>query len=165
MYVDGIWKLGDFSLVATKGPQGSEPFVVDPNGIGTNGYRAPEQITLSQFNEKVDIWGIGCIMHELVIGKPLFLNDYAIAGSPSGYTEKAATGVDTVDVIQPLSVQLNSCLSSFHWKDKHPIKMTLLQMLAVSPQERPTAHEIIRDSLQKLIDAHAPAIRTESGLR
>ena len=35
-------------------------------------YRAPEIIFELQFNEKVDIWSLGCIMFELMTLKPLF---------------------------------------------------------------------------------------------
>jgi serine/threonine protein kinase len=164
MQVDGVWKLGDFSLVAARGPQGSEQFVVDPNSVGTGGYRSPEQITLSHFNDKVDIWAMGCILNELVTGKALFANDYAIAG-PSGYAEKAASAVEAADVIQPLSAQLSTCVSAFkNWKEKTQIKQSLLQMFAVSPEDRPAASDIIQDALQRLIDIRAPSVRTDSGL-
>ena len=35
-------------------------------------YRAPEVIFNLQFNEKIDIWSLGCILVELVCNKPLF---------------------------------------------------------------------------------------------
>ena len=35
-------------------------------------YRSPEVIFELQFNEKIDIWSLGCIVCELIIGKPIF---------------------------------------------------------------------------------------------
>jgi serine/threonine protein kinase len=35
-------------------------------------YRAPEIIFHLQFNEKIDIWSLGCITYELITKKPLF---------------------------------------------------------------------------------------------
>jgi serine/threonine protein kinase len=35
-------------------------------------YRSPEIIFNIQFNEKIDIWSLGCIFAELIINKPLF---------------------------------------------------------------------------------------------
>jgi len=36
-------------------------------------WHAPEMIFSSEnCNEKVDIWSVGCIMAELILGKPLF---------------------------------------------------------------------------------------------
>ena len=39
--------------------------------ISTRYYRAPEIIYNLMFNEKIDIWSIGCIIAELVRNKPL----------------------------------------------------------------------------------------------
>ena len=35
-------------------------------------YRSPEIIFQLQFNEKIDIWSLGCIIYELITKKPLF---------------------------------------------------------------------------------------------
>jgi len=45
---------------------------------GTPGYRAPEQLEPERlYNEKLDIWGLGCILYELAIRLPAFLDDSA----------------------------------------------------------------------------------------
>ena len=42
-------------------------------------YQAPELVSGDHvYNNKVDIWALGCILYELVTGKRLFRNDYAI---------------------------------------------------------------------------------------
>ena len=42
------------------------------NEIQTRYYRAPEVILKTEFDEKSDIWSIGCILYELLTGKILF---------------------------------------------------------------------------------------------
>jgi serine/threonine protein kinase len=38
-------------------------------------YRAPELINQKFFDYKVDIWSLGCVLGELIYGKPLFVGD------------------------------------------------------------------------------------------
>ena len=47
---------------------------------GTPGYRAPELIQEEKwaYNNKVDIWALGCILHELVTGTKPFATDIAV---------------------------------------------------------------------------------------
>ena len=40
--------------------------------LGTAPYMAPEIITFQKYDEKVDIWAIGVIAHELLFGKRPF---------------------------------------------------------------------------------------------
>jgi serine/threonine protein kinase len=40
---------------------------------GTSGYRAPEVLlALPQYDGRVDTWSLGCVMAEVLIGRPLF---------------------------------------------------------------------------------------------
>lgn len=47
---------------------------------GTRGYRAPELIRdgKSGYNNKVDIWSLGCILYELVVGERAFSDDWSV---------------------------------------------------------------------------------------
>lgn len=40
--------------------------------VGTPYYMSPEQIKEHKYNEKSDIWGLGCIVYEIVTLKPPF---------------------------------------------------------------------------------------------
>lgn len=65
---NGNLKLGDFGLSKEK-VEGK----LMTNRVQTLWYKAPEIILGSQsYNEKIDIWGIGCLLAELLIGSPLF---------------------------------------------------------------------------------------------
>ena len=43
--------------------------------IGTVYYYAPEMVTKTGFNEKSDIWSLGCVFYELITGHPPFLGN------------------------------------------------------------------------------------------
>lgn len=46
---------------------------------GTGGYRAPELIRdIHQFTNKVDIWALGCILHELTNKSEAFKDDWDV---------------------------------------------------------------------------------------
>ena len=60
-------KLIDFGSIINKQKLTYKNFYVS-----TRYYRAPEIIYNLMFNEKIDIWSIGCIIAELVRNKPLF---------------------------------------------------------------------------------------------
>src|ERR1700685_4043229 len=47
---------------------------------GTDCYRAPEllQYPKATYNNKVDIWSMGCIMYEIRIGRKPFNNDWEV---------------------------------------------------------------------------------------
>ncbi|CAM6005587.1 unnamed protein product [Sphagnum balticum] len=79
---DGTIKLGDFSISRSKKGQVSAPAQgegetgksgqMTPN-ITTRYYRAPEIIYGSRdYDESIDIWGLGCTLAELVLHQPIF---------------------------------------------------------------------------------------------
>ena len=60
-------KLGDFGL--SKVMTGS---VFATTHVGTPYYMAPELIEDQTYNEKIDIWAIGCILYEMCAKSPPF---------------------------------------------------------------------------------------------
>lgn len=71
--MDKNWKIADFGL--TVEGTSSEPLETY-QAKGTTGYRAPElilpDITPKAYTNKVDIWGLGCIIYELATGIQAF---------------------------------------------------------------------------------------------
>jgi len=74
---DTTWKITDFGL-ASEGT--SKKLVTSNYGRGKPSYRAPELILNSKsgFNNKVDIWSLGCILFEMVTGTKAFNGDHAV---------------------------------------------------------------------------------------
>lgn len=65
-------KLCDFGLVRHLGKDEDNEAVMT-EGVATRWYRAPELLLGSQaYDEKVDMWSVGCIMAEMIMKSPLF---------------------------------------------------------------------------------------------
>jgi len=65
-------KICDFGLVRHIGFE-REDDVVLTEGVATRWYRAPEILLGSQkYDEKADMWSVGCILAEMVLKNPLF---------------------------------------------------------------------------------------------
>ena len=56
---------------------GSSAFLGDSlsSYVQSRSYRAPEVVLGLQYDQRVDIWSLGCILFELLTGKVLFVND------------------------------------------------------------------------------------------
>jgi cell division cycle 2-like protein len=64
---DGILKVCDFGLARKQTKR-----AVYTNWVVTLWYRAPELLLgESSYNDKIDIWSVGCILAELILGEPL----------------------------------------------------------------------------------------------
>lgn len=67
LHSDHSLKLCDFGFARTLSTNGTQtPYV------STRWYRAPELLVNAEYGKPVDIWAVGCIMGEIVDGKPLF---------------------------------------------------------------------------------------------
>ena len=70
------WKIADFGLTSEAT---SSRLVTSRYGRGKPGYRAPELISeQSGYNNKTDMWALGCITGELITGVKTFSGDYAV---------------------------------------------------------------------------------------
>jgi serine/threonine protein kinase len=66
-------KLLDFGTSKFLRSSGSEFSTVEAMYIGTPRYMAPEQLTLGRpVDQRTDIWAMGCILFEMLAGKPPF---------------------------------------------------------------------------------------------
>uniref|UniRef100_A0A8C6VSB0 mitogen-activated protein kinase n=1 Tax=Naja naja TaxID=35670 RepID=A0A8C6VSB0_NAJNA len=103
--------------------------------VVTRWYRAPEVIlNWMHYTQTVDIWSVGCIMAEMVMGRPLFKgNDHL-----DQLTEiMKVTGTPTQDFVQKLQSQDVSCCFSMNLLEK---------MLVLDPEKRITASEALAHS-------------------
>jgi serine/threonine protein kinase len=73
---DEVWKIADFGFTS-EGT--SHDCRVSSDRRGTSGYMAPEFFDETpSFNNKLDIWSMGCILYELVVGQKAFQTDQAV---------------------------------------------------------------------------------------
>jgi serine/threonine protein kinase len=76
---DGKWKMADFGLTEEGTTRKSKS---TKHAKGTASYRAPELAPPydqeAKFNQKVDIWAMGCILYEIIFQRQAFDDDYGV---------------------------------------------------------------------------------------
>ena len=120
------WRLADFGLTCEgKDTNGH----TTRNGRGTPSYRAPEllQEDKAVFNNKVDIWSLGCILYELAAGKKAFSSDLAVCHHAISK--------------QPLTVAFDI----FDQETKASLTDQLRRMLEIEPASRPSAASLFEE--------------------
>ena len=66
-------KVADFGLARSIANLNGEEVPIYTDYVATRWYRAPEILLGStSYNESVDMWSVGCILGELVLGKAIF---------------------------------------------------------------------------------------------
>jgi serine/threonine protein kinase len=118
---DSAWKLADFGFASDAN---SQSFQTSSKGRGTPCYRAPEFFADHNpgFNNKVDIWSMGCILYELAVGRRAFENDYSILE----YRLSRNPPIVSLD-------------DNFSNDEKDTIKKNITVMLQLDPSLRPSA--------------------------
>lgn len=71
------WKIAEFGLTSEAT---SNRLVTSPYARGKPCYRAPELLSESKpcYNNKLDMFSLGCILYELVTGEKAFSTDFAV---------------------------------------------------------------------------------------
>ncbi|KAH1084029.1 hypothetical protein J1N35_023790 [Gossypium stocksii] len=124
--------------------------------VATRWYRAPELCGsfFSKYTPAIDIWSIGCIFAEVLMGKPLFPGKSVVhqlelitdlIGTPSLET---ISGVRNDKARKYLSEMRKKKSVPFSQKfpNADPLAVRLLQrLLAFDPKDRPTAEEALAD--------------------
>ncbi|CAN8270175.1 unnamed protein product [Cochlearia groenlandica] len=130
--------------------------------VATRWYRAPELCGsfCSKYTPAIDIWSIGCIFAEVLLGKPLFPGKSVVhqldlmtdlLGTPKSET---IAGVRNEKARKYLSQMRKKNLVPFSQKfpNADPLALRLLQrLLAFDPKDRPTATEALTDPYFKAI--------------
>uniref|UniRef100_A0A803YR25 mitogen-activated protein kinase n=1 Tax=Meleagris gallopavo TaxID=9103 RepID=A0A803YR25_MELGA len=121
--------------------------------VVTRWYRAPEVIlNWMHYTQTVDIWSVGCIMAEMIMGRPLFRgNDHLdqlkeimkITGTPSQDFVQKLKSQEAKNYIKSLpKVQKKDFASVL--KHASPLAVNLLEnMLVLDAEERVTAAEAL----------------------
>lgn len=68
-------KIGDFGLSRVMGQESVYAYT----RVGTPYYMSPEQINAKKYNEKSDIWSLGCVIYEIAALRPPFTADNQLA--------------------------------------------------------------------------------------
>ena len=81
-----MWKIADFGFST----DATSVYMVSEMRRGTLCYRAPELLLFSTYNDRVDIWALGCVLYERICGRAVFggdgdweINKYAQHANPT----------------------------------------------------------------------------------
>jgi len=124
--------------------------------VSTRYYRAPEiMLTWQHYDKAVDIWSIGCIFAEMLIGKPLFpgkdhINQFSLIcdllGTPSDQLMKTICSENTLKYVQSLP-RRQKVPFNVKFPNVDPVALDLLEkMLCFDPQSRITAIDALAHS-------------------
>jgi serine/threonine protein kinase len=108
--------LSDFGVARLTG---ASTITLTGTTLGTVSYMAPEQLENHQVGPSADVWSLGVVLLESLTGRRVY------TGTPS---EVIARRLGEVDPVPPAIPE--------------PWKALLSRMLARSPGQRPTAHEV-----------------------
>lgn len=100
-------------------------------GRGTSSYRSPELVRELIYNNKVDIWALGCIVYELIFLEKAFGSDMAVYDYYLNYTYSGKKIELSFDEVLCPSVTI-----------QHALKTLLHSMLEVEYWKRPRAVQI-----------------------
>ncbi|XP_009804117.1 putative serine/threonine-protein kinase At1g54610 [Nicotiana tabacum] len=141
---EGILKIADFGLAAFYDPEQKQPMT---SRVVTLWYRPPELLLgATRYGVGVDLWSAGCILAELLAGKPIMPGRteveqlhkiFKLCGSPSDeYWKKFKLPNATLfKPQQPYKRCIADTFKDFP-SSSHPLVETLL---AIDPDERGTA--------------------------
>jgi serine/threonine protein kinase len=121
---------------------------------GSPGFFAPEMIINgSYFGDKADVWSIGCILLELVLGHEKFCDVWMTAYDYEVLQDKEVFTGTITETVQHLPAHLNfsNDLNSF-----------ILQFLQMKPSQRPTVRQLAPHAwLEGMLDEDL--VRQKSG--
>ncbi|MEX0978043.1 MAG: serine/threonine-protein kinase [Pirellulales bacterium] len=141
---DGDVKLIDFALAARRKSGLARLFAVKSKIQGTRSYMSPEQIRGQPLDERADIYSYGCMVHELLGGKPPY----------TGTSTNELLNKHLKSPIPPLQAANRNVTDDF--------ASLLRTMLAKKPQERPqTMNDVLNELLVTPVFKIPPAVRKQ----
>ncbi|XP_077227089.1 putative serine/threonine-protein kinase At1g54610 [Tasmannia lanceolata] len=141
---DGILKIADFGLASFYDPGHRQPMT---SRVVTLWYRPPELLLgATYYGVGVDLWSAGCILAELLAGKPIIPGRteveqlhkiFKLCGSPSEEYWKTAKFPHAA-IVKPQQPYKRCIAETF--KELPPSSLPLIEtLLAIDPDERGTA--------------------------
>ncbi|MDO8615442.1 MAG: protein kinase [Dehalococcoidia bacterium] len=131
MTADGTAKLGDFGLAVALD---RSRVTMAGMMLGTVAYMPPEQALGRQADARSDLYSLGCVLYEMVTGRPPFLGD------------------DTVAII---SQHINTAPVAPTWHNPdvpRALESLVMRLLAKNPDERPESASAILDALGAIME-------------
>lgn len=124
--------------------------------VVTRWYRAPEVMTsCSEYNEKIDVWSVGCILAELHGRKPLFPGEdyirqmnliFGLLGTPSSHDLKFISNVNALEYIKSLPRKPKIPFAKIYYEhEMNPLAADMLEkMIVFNPLNRMSVEECLK---------------------
>ncbi|XP_077988685.1 uncharacterized protein LOC144443179 [Glandiceps talaboti] len=150
-FEDLVLKIGDFGLARIIDPMYCHKGYLSEN-VSTRWYRSPELIiTPNNYTKAIDMWSCGCILAEMLQGKPIFPGANE-AEQISLILEAVPVPQDDIDKVFDLVPK--NLLKNYHGQPKNPLRerfpnidkdaLNLLEcLLTFDPRDRITAEEAL----------------------
>jgi len=137
--------------------------------VVTRWYRAPEVICSDEYDAKIDVWSVGCILAELHGRKPLFRgHDYVeqinlildVLGTPPEEDLKFVTNRDAMEYLLSLKKRDKVPFSKIY-PSANPLALDLLdKMLQFNPEKRISVADSLRHPYLKKYQSELPICPT-----
>ncbi|HEY5638927.1 MAG TPA: protein kinase, partial [Dehalococcoidia bacterium] len=140
MTEDGTAKLGDFGLAVALE---QSRLTMEGMMVGTVAYMPPEQALGRQPDARSDLYSLGCVIYELLTGRPPFMGD------------------DSVAII---SQHINTAPVAPTWHNSEipkALESLIMRLLAKNPDERPESAAAIPEALNAIFDTASSASSSE----
>ena len=157
LVVDGPVKILDFGLARRKSAnpvpnQSSAPTETDPNiFMGTVGYMAPEQVRGRRADAQSDIFSLGCVLYEMIVGRQAFARETPAQTMTAILENQPPSIADSGKLIpQGLDRVVARCLEkdpSRRYQSARDLTFALQGILSVpvdTNSARPPAHSVPR---------------------
>ncbi|WP_018332004.1 protein kinase domain-containing protein [Actinomycetospora chiangmaiensis] len=67
--------LADFGIVHVRAAATSPRLTATGSSLGTPSYMAPEQLRAEPFDQRLDVYALGCVLFEALVGRPPFVGE------------------------------------------------------------------------------------------
>lgn len=139
---DRCWKLGDLGTVADGT---SKHFDTTRYSRGSACYRAPEVLDWpARYNNKADIWALGCIIHELATGEKAFHNDRDTENYSSKIPRLLRLWTRSLDD-HPILLPVRGVTREYYTWFYGGLQSKVREMLNGDPHLRPGAKDLAED--------------------
>jgi len=152
-------KVADFGLARSVSAVDDISAPVMTDYVATRWYRAPEIVLGStKYSKAVDMWSVGCILGELLLGKALFpgkstMNQIelimGLLGRPTPEELSAIEAASDIDVLEVMQIKKKYSFSSLFKNASKEALDFLRKTLVFDPNKRMTAEEALKHPFVK----------------